>query len=57
MRYRIIIDVDTDQPRIVVNQLAERMYNEAVTRYSMPVFCSTEKLDHLDHNVEVIRSK
>lgn len=54
MRYRIIIDIDTNEPRIVVNQLAERMYSEAVTRYSTPVFCSTEKLEAAD--LEIIKA-
>lgn len=53
MRYRIVIELETDEPRIVVNQLAERLYNEAVTKYSNPVFCSTEKVDK---DVEVIRA-
>jgi hypothetical protein len=46
MRYRIVLEIDTDEPRIVVNQLAQRLYNEAVTKYSNPVFLSTEKVDN-----------
>ncbi len=45
MRYRIVIELDTDQPRVVVNQLAQRLYDEAVTKYTNPVFLSTEKLE------------
>jgi hypothetical protein len=45
MRYRIVIELDTNQPRVVVNQLAQRLYDEAVTKYSNPVFLSTEKLE------------
>lgn len=45
MRYRIVLEIDTDEPRIVVNQLAQRLWDEAVTRYSNPVFLSTEKVE------------
>ena len=46
MRYRIVLEVDTDEPRIVLNQLAQRLYDEAVTKYSNPVYLSTEKVDN-----------
>ena len=54
MRYRIIIEVDTQEPRIVVNQLAQRFYDEAVTKYSTPVYLSTEKVES---SVEVLANK
>ncbi len=53
MRYRIVIELDTSESRIVVNQLAQRLYDEAVTRYSTPVFLSTEKVEP---NTEVLVS-
>lgn len=45
-RYRIVIELDTDESRPVVNQLAQRLYDEAVTKYSNPVFLSTEKVEN-----------
>jgi hypothetical protein len=51
-RYRIVLEIDSDQPRIVINQLAERLYNEAITRYSQPVFLSTEKVEK---QIDVLR--
>lgn len=53
MRYRIIIEIETAEPRIVVNQLAQRLMDETVTRYSSPVFLSTEKLET---TIEVLRN-
>ena len=44
-RYRIVIEVETNENRVVLNQLAQRMSDEAVTRYSNPVFLSTEIIE------------
>ncbi len=44
MRYRIVLEIDSDEPRVVINQLAQSLCYEAVTEYSTPVFLSTEKI-------------
>lgn len=44
MRYRIVIEVDTDQPRKQVNILSERISDLAVTTWSNPVYLSTEEV-------------
>ena len=43
MRYRIVIELDTEKGDRV-NELAQRMFDEAGTSYSTPVFLSTEKI-------------
>lgn len=48
MRYRIIIEVDTNKTRIIINELAQRLYDEAVTRYSTPVYLATEIVTNTD---------
>jgi hypothetical protein len=52
MRYRIVIELDTQEPRQVVNKLAERIYDEAFTRYTTPVFLSTEIVES---TIDVLR--
>lgn len=46
MRYKVVIeiDVDADTKRATVNSLAHEMAVLAVTKYSNPVFLSTEQL-------------
>lgn len=44
-RYRIVIEVDTDEDRAFVNKLAEHMFDEAVTRKSTPAYLSTEQVE------------
>lgn len=49
MRYRIVIEVDTESNRMAVNHLAMNMKDLAVTSWSNPVYLSTEKVDNAPH--------
>lgn len=42
MRYRIVIEIDTSENRDWVNTLANHMLDEAVTKFSNPVYLATE---------------
>lgn len=42
MRYRIIIEIDTDKNREWVNKLAENMMDYSITSHSTPVYLATE---------------
>ncbi len=42
MRYRIIIEVDTEAKQSAVNNIALDMLSIAVTKWSNPVYCATE---------------
>lgn len=44
MRYRIVIEIDTDGNRMAINRLAMEMKDQAVTSWCNPVFLSTEML-------------
>ncbi len=46
MRYRIVIEVDTERKRGWLDELAKAMYDVAVTTKSNPVFLSTELIDN-----------
>jgi hypothetical protein len=46
MRYRIIIEVDTDETnRKIINNLALYLKDEAVTTWCNPVYVATEIVD------------
>ena len=45
MRYRIVIEIDTDASRKAVNGLATHMHNEAVTKWCNPVYVATEVVE------------
>lgn len=42
MRYKIVIEIDTESSRMAVNRLAMEMKDLAVTSWCNPVFLSTE---------------
>ena len=42
MRYRIIVEIDTDKSRDWVNEVFARRVFECVSQYSNPVYLATE---------------
>lgn len=55
MRYRIVIEVDTDESREWINGLAVSLMNDTVTTRSNPVYLATEVVE--DNKRKVIRKK
>lgn len=51
MRYRIVIEIDTEGNRMAINRLAMSMKDLAVTSWSNPVFVSTEQLTPDKHEL------
>lgn len=42
MRYRIVLEIETDQGRDFLNKLAQHCFDETITKESNPVFLSTQ---------------
>lgn len=51
MRYRIVLEVDTNEKRDSINRLAQHLYDEAVTTWTTPVFLSTEVVENRSRTV------
>lgn len=52
MRYRIVIEIDTDAERTSVNRLALEMRLMAVNSWSVPIYCATEVVNDKERNIQ-----